>query len=197
MVEETFGHCLSVVELQRRSELGCHLCTLIWSSMSEEQQGELMSQDQRLVVELEGALANLREVEASIIKRKRAVRIKIQSPWAQRQWTSPWRSRHSFDALRLIPHFGEQQLARRWMKRKFASCLVSIGEDPTLDWDKEHVDAIELRVTSMQNPRYCAGLTLFYRTKQSRTHYLTAVLLHGHRPHDFVHQGLAPGTHPS
>jgi hypothetical protein len=152
MVEETFEHCLSAVELQRQSDQGCHLCSLMWNSMSEEQQGELLSQDERLALELEAALANLQEDKANIVKRKRAVRVKIQSPWAQTQWMSPWKSRHTFDALRLIPHFGEQQLARRWMKKKFASCLVSIGDDPTLDWDQEHVDAIELRATSTFHP---------------------------------------------
>lgn len=36
MVEENFEHCLSTTELQRQSDQGCHLCSLMWNSMSDD-----------------------------------------------------------------------------------------------------------------------------------------------------------------
>ena len=157
-VEEDFEHWSTPLQMRTEVESGCHLCTMMWYTLSEEQQKQLLAHDSDLEREMEGKIEQLRldrnheEDKVDHIKaiyhRQRCIRLKIRSPSAHKGWATAWAARHSYQSLRLIPHFGGNKVARRWMKEKFARRAISLGQDPTLDWDQEQVDGLEIASTS-------------------------------------------------
>jgi hypothetical protein len=153
LVEECFEHWPTPTVLREKAQNGCHLCTLIWQTLNSEQQDELLAYDSDLASLLERELSILggreedRESLQAQFHSRRCIRVKIQSPWAQKRWKTSWDKSHCSKALRLVPHFGQRRVARRWMKRKFAYRAISIDQDPTLSWDMETVEAIEIVAT--------------------------------------------------
>jgi hypothetical protein len=160
VVEEAFEHWSSAAKLKAAVENNCHLCNLIWDTLSDEQQIELLKLDEELGHKLEQALRVSETRDHQMIERlqrRRTVRIKIQSPWSQRNWIDGWKTRHAKWSLRLIPHFGQKQLPRRWLKQRLVDRAVSMDEDPVMDWDEEQVDPIEVSATSgshLQKPSF-------------------------------------------
>lgn len=149
-VEECFEHWPTPSDMEFQVKVGCHLCTMVWNTMSEEQQQELLSQDSVLERELHELSSSkiydqsqLQEIQ-SLYHQQRCIRMKIRSPSAHEAWAGAWRSRHSSQSLRLIPHFGGNKVAQRWMEQKLACRAISLDEDPVLKWDEEQDDGLEI-----------------------------------------------------
>lgn len=149
-VEECFEHWPTPSDMEFQVKVGCHLCTMVWNTMSEEQQQELLSQDSVLEQELHELSSSkmydqsqLQEIQI-LYHQQRCIRMKIRSPSAHKAWAGAWKSRHSYQSLRLIPHFGENKVAQRWMEQKLACRAISLDKDPVLEWDKEQDDGLEI-----------------------------------------------------
>ncbi|KAF4634284.1 hypothetical protein G7Y89_g3819 [Cudoniella acicularis] len=81
-VEEKFEYWSNTGELQKEAERGCHLCTLMWNTMNEEQQNELLDDDLRLAREATAKLASAtNDVEREQLeiryRKRKATQIKI------------------------------------------------------------------------------------------------------------------------
>ena len=122
LVEEAFS-LPSAREIQSSAKNGCHLCNMIWDLLSPEQQSDLLQR---------GEDTNY---------------VKILTQYAHRKWAKLWLESHVADSLRLIPHFGARTVPRRWMTGKRAEMAKALGDDPVMEWHKEHVEPIEIRVT--------------------------------------------------
>lgn len=152
-VEECFEHWPTPSDMEFQVKAGCHLCTMVWNTMSEEQQQELLTQDSALKQKLHepssseiGDQSQLREIQDRY--RQQRIRMKIRSPSAHKAWADAWKSRHSHQSLRLIPHFGGNKVAKRWMEQKLVSRAISLDDDPVFDWDKEQDDGLEIACMS-------------------------------------------------
>jgi hypothetical protein len=159
-VEECFEHWPTPSDMESQVRVGCHLCTMVWNTMSEEQQQELLSQDSVLKQELHELSSSkiydqsqLQEIQ-NLYHQQRCIRMKIRSPSAHEAWANAWKSRHSHESLRLIPHFGENRVAQRWMEHKLACRAISLDEDPVLDWDEEQDDGLEIACMSKWTQNY-------------------------------------------
>lgn len=138
---ECFEHYSTPRELFESVENGCHLCTLIWTSMSPVQRESLLAADATLQKQREQVLATaLEDDERNGIEiryhRRRRVRVVIESFDGDIQPTdSQLRSSHSLEpgkgAAQIVPHFGRFKRPRRWMTgiRDFEDhMLVEQGE---------------------------------------------------------------------
>jgi len=150
-VEECFEHWPTPSEMEFQvKKMGCHLCTMVWNTMSEEQQQELLARDSLLEQELNELLSNEHHDQVQLegireyYHKQRCIQMKIRSPWAHREWAGAWKSRHSRRSLRLVPHLGGKRVAQRWMEQKLAWRAISLDEDPVLEWDMEQDDGLEI-----------------------------------------------------
>lgn len=165
VVDESFELWTTASELKSSAEGNarnspCHLCTLIWTSINDEQQTKLLSESEELRLQLERdelAAGDCQERLEELRRRfhtERAVVIKIQSPSSQSRWAKAWSSKQfGKQSLQLIPHFGDRMLAQRWMKARQAVRAISSDRDPTLEWHREHVDPIEIHYMSLYHHR--------------------------------------------
>lgn len=138
---ELFEHYPTPLELSESVKNGCHLCTLIWTSMSPAQRMSLLAADATLQIQREQALAiAVEQDERNAIEkryhRRRRIRLLIEPIDGDIPPTdSQVRRAHSLEprkgAAQIVPHFGRFKRPRRWMPgiRDFEShMLVEQGE---------------------------------------------------------------------
>lgn len=116
--------------LRQAVEHGCHLCTLFWNCMNEDQQRVLLEGDHKIQLELENELdlARGRHDEVDIRRRyqaRRCVTIVVESlavhPLDKPDLPTDFSMalKHSLlvtPYAQLIPHFGNMKRPRRWKK---------------------------------------------------------------------------------
>jgi hypothetical protein len=131
-------------------KVGCHLCSLIWATLSQYQQDELLRLDAELQADLERALREAEETGKPLVdvrKRfhaRRCVIIKIENAavggWS---WTAGIPStRSARSEIRLVPHFGGTRIANKWMDQRVAARHLSLNEDLSPDLCNEQSEAI-------------------------------------------------------
>lgn len=167
-VWEDFNHWPTPAELKESAELGCHLCTLIWHTLSYEQQNELLKLDATLANELEDELRIVaieddddeKQRNETRLKyyQKRSIRIRIEPLWHYSKTAIVHEGDvvHEGDGVpmgswtpqpnkpRLIPHFGGFRIAQRWLPQRTASRSISMGIDPATEWHREQAEGIPI-----------------------------------------------------
>jgi len=124
IAEENFPHWSSAKELSRAARDGCHLCNLIWDTLSPEQMSALLERDE-----------------------EESIYVKILSPLFYRRRVNGLHDYRADKSLRMVPHFGPGLVPRRWVKRRSAERAVSLGDGPTKQWDEGQVDPIKIHTT--------------------------------------------------
>lgn len=108
----SYDHWDNPQQLCDSAQSGCHLCTLIWSALSIEQQQELLLWDKRLAKRLKAELFGREEKQKEwnsiqkACRKRRCIRIILRSP------DYMLKSRE----IELIPYFGSAKVPRRLMK---------------------------------------------------------------------------------
>jgi len=122
---ESFEHYASSQELFESVQNGCHLCTLIWTSMSPAQSTALLVADTTLQAQQEQALSTARDDKAIKAIRKdyharRRLRLVVESfnshvPPVDSQVKLAHSLGPGRGAAQIVPHFGGYKRPRRWM----------------------------------------------------------------------------------
>ena len=138
---EQFEHYATPQQLSESVKRGCHLCTLIWASMSPGQHTSLLTADATLEAQRDQLLAitpnaDERRTTENEYDGRRRIRLFVET--FDRDITpldSQIRRSHSLEvgkgAAQIVPHFGRFKRPRRWMSgiRNFQNqMLVEQGE---------------------------------------------------------------------
>jgi len=148
LTDELFEHWSTFPQLLDESSKGCHLCSLILDTLSEEQQDDLCRRDTRLEPELI-ELEDNTESRRRAIKVGRTVYIKILTPIVSTLgWRHDENRKYTASSLLLMPHFGYSRVPRRWIRQRNVERSHSLNKDPGMNWHLEQVDPIEIWKTS-------------------------------------------------
>ena len=152
LVSESFKHHDSAIQLRDSATSGCHLCYLIWASLSSEQQRSLLGEAASTSRQLSETNGQGRRVDIPTLSSLRSeVRIYLKIVLSSAQIGSLRnRSHGTKSSLYLIPHFGLNTMPCRWMRARRQEQAKLHDQDPTAEWWREHVDPIEIRATSKQ-----------------------------------------------
>lgn len=117
LLEEMFLLWESVVALRASAQNGCHLCSMLWDSISPTQQDALV-REVNTYANTDGS-------------NDLGVFVKILSPHG-------WQPGKVFpgnhlEHLYLVTHFGLRRVPRFWLEQKFVLRAQSLGRDPLLD----------------------------------------------------------------
>lgn len=127
---EVFVHWETAGLMFQNAQSGCHLCTLFWNSMNDEQQQILLRGDRKLELDLQRELEFAHNaIERADIRRQflaqRSITIVVES-LAIDSADKPdlpidfnMASKHSLQVTpyaQLIPHFGALKRPRRWIR---------------------------------------------------------------------------------
>jgi hypothetical protein len=152
LMSESFEHHESALELRASAMGGCHLCNMIWSSLSSDQQRSLLGEAASTGRQLSEAEEQGRRVNIPTLSSLRSsvrIYLKIIPPSAQ-SFKTLQKQHGDTRSLHLIPHFGLNTVPRRWMRARQVERCKSLDQNPTFEWWREHVDPIEIRATSKQ-----------------------------------------------
>jgi hypothetical protein len=162
---EVFEHWETPKDMENSVKtVHCHLCTIIWSTLSDSQKEELLRIDSQLAAELEEDESNdeqraeeLRDFYAA----KRGIRIVIER-WVMFSRTSmvDWETYQNSGVLhheknqrplKIIPHFGGTRIAKRWLNQRTASRAISLGYDPAEEWQREQAESIIISLPNIND----------------------------------------------
>jgi len=137
---EIFQHYSTPSELRasaqgKEGRGGCHLCNLIWNTLSEPQKNYLIMRSRE--TEEDGDALN----DDSDFN-KTCIYIRVES-WSIFSLTA-YTSSGSDITARLIPHFGSMRVARRWTSERIAARKIHLNRDPLLNFYDEQAEAIVL-----------------------------------------------------
>jgi len=103
------------LELVQSAAKGCHLCTLIWSSLSQEQQETLLQADEVIQTERDEMISSVVSDQQQLVRireefrRRRLIWLRLCFvELASDTWPPPFR-------LDIVPHFGGFKVPRLWL----------------------------------------------------------------------------------